>query len=182
MTSPRTILSIVLGIGLVANAASTDKAKDAPLRLLLSEVQPGTMASEQYCMLVFDDHRFHAERAHRKMGRDQERKVYEGQLSDTDWKALIGILDTKEFRELRVPPSVPALVLHDPHPYTISVARQSGFQNMEFLTKESLKPYDSELKPLLRWWKSLRGVPMAESEAPGDSRCSLTEYNAVFNN
>ena len=177
-----TILSVVLGIGLLANAGPNEAAKAAALRLLLSEVQPGSMASEHYCMLVFDNHRFHAERAHRTRGKDQERKVYEGQLSDTDWNALSEIIDTKQFRELRVPPTPPALVVHDSHPYTISVARPSGFQNMEFLTKESLKPYESQVKPLLQWWKSSRGIRMPESEAPADSRCALTDPNAVFNN
>jgi hypothetical protein len=177
------IFSIVLGIGLLAGAASREPAKPAPLRLLLSEVQPGSLASEQYCMLVFDDHRFHAETAHRSSGgRDQRRTVYEGQLSDGEWNALTAIVDSEKFRELRVPASTPALVIHEPHPYTISVARDKGFQNMEFLTKESLKPYEPEVKPLLRWWKSWRGTPMHEAEAPPDGRCSLTNENAVFSN
>jgi hypothetical protein len=173
---------IVLGIGLVANAGSSEPAKGAALRLLLSELQPGSLSAEHYCMLVFDDRHFHAERAHRQRGKDQERKVYEGQLSDTDWNALITILDTKQFRELRVPPSVPALVVHELHPYTVSVARQNGFQNMEFLTKESLKPYESEVKPLLQWWKSSRSAHMLESNAPVDSRCALNDADAIFNN
>jgi hypothetical protein len=183
MTSPLTILSLVLGVGLVANAGSPERGKVAPLRILLSEVQPGALAGEHYCMLVFDDHHFHAETAHRiSSGKERELRVYEGQLSDSDWNAITAMVDAKQFRELRVPPSAPALVVHDPHPYTISVARQSGFQNMEFLTKESLKPYESEIKPLLRWWKSWRGAPMRESEAPADSRCSLTDSNGIFNN
>jgi len=183
MAARMTILTVVLGIGLIANAGPHEPAKPTALRLLLSELQPGALSSEQHCMLVFDDHSFHAEKVHRTNGgKDQERKVYEGQLSGADWNALTAIVDTKQFRELRVPPSVPALVVHDSHPYTISVARQDKFQNMEFLTKESLKPYESELKPLLRWWKSWRGTPMPESEAPADSRCSLTNANAIFNN
>jgi hypothetical protein len=77
---------------------------------------------------------------------------------------------------------MPALVVHDSHPYTISVAREKGFQNMEFLNQESLKPYESEVKPLLRWWKSSPSASMLQSEAPADSRCSLSEGNAIFNN
>ena len=176
-----TFLAVLLGIALIA-AASDQAAKGDALRLLISEVQPGMSASQQYCALVFDDHRFHVEKSHRTRGKDQERKVYEGRLSDGDRNALTEILDTKQFRELRVPPSTPALVVQDSHPYTISVARQNGFQNMEFLTKKSLKPYESELKPLLRWWKSLRDVRTLESGAPVDSRCSLTEADAIFNN
>jgi len=88
----------------------------------------------------------------------------------------------KQFRELRVAPSMPGLVVENSHPYTISVARQKGFQNMEFLTKESLKPYDSELKPLLRWWKSARDMHVPETNTDVDSRCSLTDAEAIFNN
>lgn len=183
MTSPMKILSVLLALGLAAVAGSREPAKDAPLRLLLSEVQPGAMGTEHYCMLVFDDHRFHAETAHRtSAGRDMKRKVFEGQLSDTDWNALIAIVDTKEFRNIKVAQSPPALVVHDTHPYNISVARQNGFQNMEFLNKDSLKPYQSEVKPLLGWWKSWRGAPMREAEAPPDNRCALTNGNAIFNN
>jgi hypothetical protein len=181
LTRPVTILYIVLGIGLVANAGSSEPAKST-LRLMLSEVQPGTMATEQYCMLVFADRRFHAEKANRKMGKDRERKVYEGQLSEADWTALGGILDSKKFREVKVPPSMAPLVIQDSHPYTISVAREKGFQNMEFLNKKSLEPYESQLKPLLQWWKSLRNANMPASKAPPDSRCSLDNTDAIISN
>ena len=133
-------------------------------------------------MLVFDDHRFHLEKALRTRGKDQNRKVYEGRFSDGDWNALNQILDTKEFQKLRVPPSMPSLVVQNSHPYTISVARQKGFQNMEFLSKESLKPYESELKPLLRWWKSARDVHSPDSNAAVDSRCTLNDANGIFSN
>jgi hypothetical protein len=170
---------VLLGITLVYASQS---APASTLRLLLSEVQPDALGSDQYCMLVFDDHRFHAEKARRTRGKDQERKVYEGQLSDADWEALTTIVDAKQFRELRVPPSTRALVVPDSHPYTISVRRPSGFQNMEFLTKASLKPYESELKPLLQWWKRLRNLHKTESNAPADSRCSLSDSDGIFSN
>jgi len=177
-----TILYVVLGIGLAANAGPNDPAKGTPLRLLLSEVQPGTMASEQYCMLVFADRHFHAEKANRKMGKDRDRKVYEGQLSEAGWNELGAILDSKEFRELKVPPSMAPLVIEDSHPYTISVAREKGYQNMEFLTRKSRQPYESQLEPLLRWWKSVRGGHKSASNAPPDSRCALDSINAIFSN
>lgn len=177
-----TIVSVLLAMGLVANAGSNEPTKGAGLRLLLSEVHPGVLGSEQYCMLVFDDHHFHAEQAHRERGKDRDRKVYQGQLSDADWNALNAILDARQFRELQVPRSMRALVVQDLHPYTISVSRQGGFQNMEFLNKESLKPYESQLKPLLEWWKSSRNFHTGESNADVDSRCSLSDTDGIFNN
>jgi len=182
MKSVMTIISVLLGMSLVAGAGSSEPTKGGALRLLLSEVQPGVLSSEQHCMLVFDDHQFHAELAHRKRGKDEDREVYQGQLSDADWNALNAILDSKQFRDLHVQRSVQALVVQDPHPYTISVSREGGFQNMEFLTKESLKPYESQLKPLLQWWKSSRNFHMDASNAAADSRCSLSDTNGIFNN
>jgi hypothetical protein len=138
------------------------------------------MASEQYCTLVFADRRFHYEKASRKAGQDKERKVYEGELSQADWDALTGILDSKEFRELNVPPEVPPLVIEDTHTITISVARGSKFQNMEFLDNKGRKPYDSQLKPLLQWWKSVRRERMVESKALPDARCTLDNTRGVY--
>lgn len=180
MIRPMLILSCVLGIGLAASTGPAEPAKGPALRLLLSEVQPGTMATEQYCMLVFADRRFHAEKANRKMGKDRDRKVYEGELSESGWNALGEILDRQEFRDLNVPLTVPPMVIEDMHVYTISVARGSRFQNMEFLNNKSRRPYESQLKPLLQWWKTLRSSQMPESEAPPDSRCLLDSTHAVF--
>lgn len=177
-----TIFSVLLGLSLGAHAGSDSQAKGPALRLLMSEVQPGVLDSEQYCMLVFDDQHFHAEKAHLMHGKDRDRKVYEGRLSDADWKELIAILDAKAFRDLYVRPSGPALVVQDLHPYTISVGRGNRYQNMEFLSKKSLRPYESELKPLLQWWKSSRNPRIPSSGAAPDSRCAPSEGNPIFSN
>ena len=183
MKRPITVLCVVLGIGLAMSAGANDPAKAAaPLRLMISEVQPGTMASVQYCTLVFADRRFHTEKSNRKMGKDRDRKVYEGELSDSNWKALEAILDNKEFHDLVVPQGVTPLVVENAHPVTISVARDAKFQNMEFLDNKSRKPYDTQLKPLLEWWKSFRGAKMSESSASPDSKCSLDSTHGVFSN
>ena len=173
------ILCGLLGVSL-AVARPDDAAKSTAVRLLLSELQAGSMASEQYCAVVFDDRRFHFEKASRRLGRDRERTVYEGQLSQADWDALAAILDRKDLQDVDVPPGVPPLVIEDVHTYSISVARGNKFQNMEFLDKKSRKPYELQLKPLLQWWKSFRGGRMVESKVPPDARCSLDSSRAVF--
>jgi hypothetical protein len=138
------------------------------------------MSAPQYCLLVFDDHRFHAEKADLKQGQAVDRKVYEGQFSDKDWKELVGIIDSQGFRDLKVAPSVPPLVMQDTHPYTISVARGNAFQNMEFMDPKSLKPYESQIRPLLQWWKGVRSQRISESKAPPDRQCALDSSHAVF--
>jgi hypothetical protein len=73
-------------------------------------------------------------------------------------------------------------VIQDAHTYTISVARDAKFQNMEFLDNKSRKPYEKQLKPLLEWWKAFRHTHDTESAAPIDSRCSLDSTHAVYSN
>jgi hypothetical protein len=177
---PQRIVLVVLAMSIAFAAGSDEGAKGPSLRLFFSEVQAGAMASEQFCGLFFADRRFHYERASRNVGRDRNRKVYEGELTQADWDALTGILDSKEFRDLNVPQGVPPVVIEDAHTVTISVARGAQFQNMEFLDNKSRKPYDSQLKPLLKWWKSFRSYRMPESKVQPDARCALDSTHGVF--
>ena len=181
MTRHIAILCGLVGMGLAAAVVGqSDGAKRATVQLQLNEVQAGSMASEQYCTVVFADRHFHSEKARLSRGKDKDRKVYEGELSDADWNALRGIIDSEGFRSLNVPQSVPPLVIQDVHTITISVARDAKFQNMEFLDNNSRKPYQTQLKPLLQWWKSLRGERTAVSKAAPDARCTLDNTHAVF--
>src|SRR5215813_4051745 len=122
-----------------AVAQSNHAVDPARVRLLISEVQPGSMASEQYCTLVFASRRFHFEKADRKVGKDRDRKVYEGELPEADWNALENILDNKDLRELKVSQDVMPMVVEDAHTYAISVDRNGTYQNMEFLNSKSRK-------------------------------------------
>ena len=173
-------ISFLLVLGLTATAGSGQAPASAPLKIFLNEVQPGVMSAPQYCTLVFANRRFHSERADIKQGSDTGRKIYEGQLSDSDWNALVAVIDSPGFRDLKVPQTVPPLVMQDTHPYTISVARDNNFQNMEFLDNKSLKPYESQVKPLLQWWKSFRARRIPESSAHADARCALDKTHAIF--
>jgi hypothetical protein len=179
MTRPFVFL-IVLGLGLAGTTGSGQQPSRAALKVFLNEVQPGVMSAPQYCTLVFADHSYHSEKADIKHGRENDRKIYEGQLSVNDWNALIAVIDSPGFRDLTVPPTVPPLVMQDTHPYTISVAREKNYQNMEFLDNKSLKPYETQVKPLLQWWKSFRGQHTSQSSAPADSRCALDTNHAIF--
>jgi hypothetical protein len=165
---------------LSATASTSQPPTHAALTLFINEIQPAVMSAPQYCTLVFADHHFHSEKADIKRGRGTDRKVYEGQISDSEWSALIAIIDNQGFRELKVPRTVPPLVMQDTHPYTISVARDKDFQNMEFLDNKSMKPYESQIKPLLQWWKSFRGQRLPESSVPADPRCALDTTHAIF--
>jgi len=147
--------------------------------MFINEVEPGVMSAPQFCTLVFADHKFHTEKADIKHQKDANRKVFEGQMSDADWNALVAIIDSQGFRDLNVPRTVPPPVMSDTHPYTISVAREKNFQNMEFVDAKSLKPYESQVKPLLHWWKSFRGQKGAEHGDP-DSRCALDSTHGIF--
>ncbi len=180
MSHRLTLYCIVLTLSLSALAGSPETGGNPGIYLFMSEIQAGSLQSQQYCALVFDDHRFHYEKASRRHGRDISRKVYEGQLPEADWNTLVGFLNNKEFRELNVPRAVPPLVMQDSHVFTIAVARGQIFQNMEFLDSTSRKPYESQLKPLLQWWKSFRGGRMTQSAATPDSRCLADNTHAIY--
>jgi hypothetical protein len=179
MTKPIVFL-LALGLAVATTMSYGQQPTRAALKVFLNELQPGVMSAPQYCTLVFADHHFHSEKADIKRGHDNDRKVYEGQLSDNDWNALLAVIDSPSFRDLKVPQTVPPLVMQDTHPYTISVARDNNFQNMEFLDNKGLKPYEAQVKPLLQWWKSLRGQRTPESSAPPDPKCALDSTHAVY--
>jgi len=106
MTRPIRFYSFVLGLGLALTFASGQAQNPHKLRLLLSEIQIGSSYTDQYCTLVFVDHRFHSEKTNRRRGQDTDRWTYEGELSETEWNTLVGIIDSKEFRDLKVQQSV----------------------------------------------------------------------------
>ncbi len=172
-------LSFSLLLSLEA-AALDGKSEPASIRLFLSEVEPSSMSADHYCTVVFSDHRFHSEKAVLHHGKDLDRKVFEGELSEEQWNGLASILDNKDLRELKIPPYVPPLVMQETHPYSISIARDGHFQNFEFMDGKSLKPYQSQLKPLLQWWKTVRRQKMEPSNAPKSERCLLDNGRAVF--
>ncbi len=180
MTYWRLVFCILLAAALQSSGQIREEKQRPRLRLLLSEVQAGTMSSEHDCMLVFEDHSFHSERAVRGSGQDRERKTYEGKLSDADWNALDRILESDGLRKLNVKPGYVPLVVQGAHPYAISIRREKEFQNIEFVDDNSRKPYDSQLKPLFQWWKSTRSRRMPSSEAPADSRCTPDSSHGVF--
>src|ERR1035441_3086172 len=83
-----TAIIIVSAFLLPATVAYPQRSQ-VPLRVFLNEIQPGVMSSPQYCLLVFDDHHFHTEKANIKDQRATDRKCSDGQLSDKDWSALV---------------------------------------------------------------------------------------------
>ncbi len=174
------LLSFSILVGSLLNSGLGQSRSTPTIRLLLSEVMPGSLSTDQYCTLVFSDHHFHSEKASRHHGKDTDRKVFEGQLNDTEWNSLNEILDNPDFRDLKVPQSVVPLIMQDTHPYTISVARAGNYQNMEFLDSKSLKPYQTQVKPLLQWWKTIRAQRLPESTAPVNNRCSLDSTHGII--
>lgn len=175
-----TVMGILTVPGLIGTTASSQPRPGAELQLLISEVQPGVMASEQYCLLVFEDRSFHAEKASLKLGKDRDRKIYEQKLSEADWDALSEILNNRELREIKLSPGAVPPIVPDAHSYVISVARGHALQNMEFVDSKSMKPYESQLKPLLRWWKAVRNRRLPQSESSPDARCGLDSIHGLF--
>ena len=71
--------------------------------------------------------------------------------------------------------------MQDTHPYTISVARDKNFQNMEFLDNKSLKPYESQVKPLAAMVEVVSWATWNDIEhARQTQRCALDRTHAIF--
>lgn len=174
------MIRVIPALVLLAAVGLCQAANRPGFLLFLSEVRVGGMVSDHRCTLIFPDRRFHHEVATLKHGREFSRKVYEGELSEGSWNELAGVLEDKRFKGLAVPRTLSPAVMEDSHVYTISVARDGKFQNMEFLNDKGRKPYDAELKPLLQWWKSFTHQHLTESQAAADSQCSLNAASAVF--
>ena len=173
------LLAVALFCSCLFAFGSFDDPPTPRLRVLISEIRPGKMSTEQRCLLVFEDHSFHHELAIRRQGRDLDRRVSDGKLSDPDWDTLTSIIDRDDFKSLKPPATVAPLVIQDLHAVTIDVSRGGSFQNLEFLTDKDRKPYDGQVKPLLQWWKSVMGGHAAASGTP-DKRCTLENTRAVI--
>src|SRR5258708_24300235 len=106
--------------------------------------------------------------------------MYGGQLADNDWTAVVAVTGGRVFRDPKVLQLGPPLVMQDTHPYTLSIARDKDFQNMEFMDNTSLKPYESQVKPLLQWWKAFRGRRTPQSSASADPTCPLDKSHPIF--
>src|SRR5260370_14056338 len=127
MTRPFRFFVCFLGLGVATTTGSGKDPTTPAVRLLLSEVQPGSLSAAQYCTLVYTDHRFHSEKASRHHGKDTDRKVYEGELSEAQCNALCGILYTQEFHERQVPRTVPPFDVQDYHPCTLIASPAHNF-------------------------------------------------------
>jgi hypothetical protein len=178
------VVLAMMGALVPANAGDEkagETKKEPALLLRVSEVKVGAMTSDHRCVLILPGRRYHLERATRQRGRDRVRKVYEGELTAVEWQQLADILAAKDLRELAVPRTRGVLVVEDMDLVTITVWRDPGFQNLEFLTKRERAPYERTLKPLLEWWKDFarRGAP--ESKAPESDYCALSgNDNMIF--
>src|SRR5579859_7839578 len=109
----------LLMLALSEFVGSPEAATNRDIFLFMSEIQAGSLQSQQYCALVFEDHRFHYEKASRRHGRDLDHKIYEGELSEADWNTLSAVLNANEFRDLKVSGAVPPLVMQEAHIFTI---------------------------------------------------------------
>src|ERR1700732_650194 len=103
------LIAFLLVLGFTATAGSGQAPTNAPLKIFLNEVQPGVMSAPQYCTLVFANGRFHTEKAVISRGRDSARKIYDDHLADSDWNALVALIDTPSFRNPKVPQTAPPL-------------------------------------------------------------------------
>ena len=130
------------------------------------------MGTNEMCVLIYLDGRYHAERTYRKQDEPTEKEVYEGSLSADDMQKLDHLLDAPELRALKSPLAPRRIMVDDLHLVQISIARQEGIQELRYETDAIRKHDDARLKPLLEWWKSLRSRYPAPLQEGKTTKCA----------
>jgi len=110
-------------------------------------------------------------------GLEVETKVYIGAISELELQKLQGILNDKEFREIKTS-SHRSLLLRrynnggdeDLQSLHITVPRESGTQDVDFELAADFMPFKKTLKPFDEFLTNLlkQKLPMAASEVPNN--------------
>jgi hypothetical protein len=141
-------------------------------RLRLTEARSGIMGTNEICVLVYLDSRYHAERTYRKLDEPTDKEVYEGSLGPEGFQRLNQILDAPELKSLKSPAEPRRIMVQDMHLVQVDIARPEGIQELHYLTDAGRKHDNAVLKPLLEWWKTLRSHYPAPSPEGKMTRCA----------
>jgi hypothetical protein len=108
-------------------------------------------ADQDVCVLVQRNGQYHFERLH-----PYGIRVFEGMLSNGALTSLENFLTKDELFRLQQSDIGVPLVTGDLDKLFVSVLRPAHWQNLEFDSAESRKPYEDFLDPLLKWLDDLQ--------------------------
>jgi hypothetical protein len=140
------LTSTVIALGQAQKLGFSDAAAP-PFIVRMQRTGPG----KDVCAIVRGDGLFHVEQ---ETSNDLE--VAEGVLSEEELAALKTVLSEKGLVALTQQAITVPLMIRESDKLQISILRPPLTQNLIFLDRESRRPFDPFLKPLLHWMDILQ--------------------------
>lgn len=161
------VLAQCLAVSLFSEALATaeEQAVTTPAPYLLRMER--LRSDQDVCVLLRRDGQYHLERLH-----PYGIRVFEGKLPNRALASLENLLTRDELFRLEQSDIHVPLITGDLDQFFFSVLRPTHWQNLEFDSAESRKPYDELLHPLLKWLDDLQKEKAKELlEESGRNNC-----------
>lgn len=156
---------ILIGASLFAQVTKLPFSDPAapPFIVRLQRIQ----SDKNVCAIVRGDGLFHLE------SEDTNRvEVSEGALDDRDLTELTAMLNNNELAALTQQKIASPLLMLEKDEFLVSVLRSAVTQNLTFMDRESRRPFDSFINPLVHWLDALQRHPHTSlSEFEGRNNC-----------
>lgn len=124
-------------------------------------------SDQDVCVLVRRDGQYHLERLHHYGVR-----IFEGTLPDRELASLEELLTKDGIFQLQQSDIAQPHSTGAPDKLFVSVLRPAHWQNLEFDSAESRRPYEEFLNPLLKWLDDLQKTKTKEvTEESGRNNC-----------
>ena len=124
-------------------------------------------SDQDVCVVVQRDGQYHLERLH-----PYGIRVFEGKLPSGDLASLESLLMKDRLLRLQQSDIDVPLITGDLDNLFVSVLRPDHWQNLEFSSAESRKPYEEFLNPILKWLDDLQKEKAKElTEESGRNNC-----------
>jgi hypothetical protein len=125
------------------------------------------LSDQDVCVLVRRDGQYHLERLN-----SSGIRVFEGMLPNAMLESLENLLTKDRLFQLQQSEIAAPLTTRDQDKVFVSVLRPAHWQNLEFDSTESRKPYEEFLNPLLKWLDHLQKEKAKElTEESGRNNC-----------
>jgi hypothetical protein len=135
-------------------------------RDLLVRLERQKEPNDSSCIIVYVDGGFHSEHEH-----GNRTDVWESQFDSAQLEQVSGIVSTPEFRAIDHPHASSSLRIREYDLVSVDVGRGNDQQQIRFRDRDSRKPFDRELDPLLRWFADMQRAAAGRNTAAAANRC-----------
>ncbi len=159
------VIAFIFAVLSTAWASDQQAATPAAVPYLLRMER--LQSDQDLCVLVRDDGQYHVERL-----RTSGVRLFEGKLRDGALASLNDLLTKDELLHLQQSDIAASLTTQNRDQIFVSVLRSTHWQNLEFDSAASRKPYEEFLDPLLKWLDDLPKEKAKElTEESGRNNC-----------